>query len=185
MIKATFAALFAALSVLGGAARGNGDAGAKYKAYEFKDQGFTLTAPAAWESADFDKTQSPHMLAILRPNVHVAEGLILPTMTIIVNADNVIDERNLPDAVRGYRKQQARQIPDVKFEDDQEVTIDGAKGTRISYAGTGDKLLRQGSTILIIRHGKLYVIGWFADPDTFANVGPAFQKAMDSLKWTD
>ena len=177
-------ALFALLAVLlAGAGEMFAEAPGE-KVYEPQGAGFRISAPQKWAVR---KSDNPVVMLQLDVDANVAAGELRPTFMAIV-VDSAPDEQELAAVSRAARKQITKSAPDATFSEDQPTTLDGVKAVQFTFTKSilldGKKHPYKGLRVYALRHGKLDLLAYFAEPANYAAKLPQAQKVIESFKWT-
>lgn len=177
--------LFAIVVALLVATRGMFAAESAQKVYEPEGAGFRLSAPATWAVR---KSDNPIVKLQLDVNADIAAGELRPTFMAVV-LDSGVKDDDLAAVVRGARKQILKSAPDAAFSEDQPTMLDGVKAVQFTFTKTtlldGRKHAYKGLRVYALRHGKMDMLAYFAEPPNFAARLPQAQKVIESFKWVD
>ena len=155
------------------------------KAYDVKEAGFSVSAPASWEQL---KPARPRLGLVLRSNPPKA-GEPIPTLVdiaVIPLKNNSPADEQLAEVVEGMRQRASDEVgPSGKVGDNQEIKLDGVAATQFTYPKkTGGRDTTAIRTVTI-HGGKVYIIAATVDAAQDETASAAVKKVLESWKWTE
>lgn len=144
--------------------------------YASQENGFSIDFPTTWEKkqglmgidvmafAPFDSPED-----ILRENTNILVSTLETSMTS-------------KEFVRQNLDGLEQILTDFVLEDQQEITLDGVKGTMILYRHKYNEIPLQVAQYLILVDNQAYIITFSSTPQDFPSYKPTFDAIIKSFK---
>ena len=146
------------------------------------EKGFTIDVPKTW-----DKTEpgDPVVRFVLLTNgTHAADAQPPVFIVVVVGPDPTDDSLKTVRAFAdGMKKQVAVNAPDIKYDDDKDLKLDGEPAIQFSYTKMTKIGMAKFQYQVCIHNGIGYSVSFACDPKTFDAEWPSVQPAFESFKW--